>query len=61
MLGEYTHNKIAGDGRLVSVFTKVTEIAEKLRIILLRTRSVWLFLSMERKYIVLGLGITVRT
>lgn len=56
MLGKYTHNKISGDERLVSTFTKVTDIAEKFIILLLRTRAVWMLLSYEKEIYCVGFG-----
>lgn len=56
MLGKYAHNKISGDGRFVSVFTKVTDTAEKFLILLLSTRAVWALLRYEKEIHCIGFG-----
>lgn len=56
MLGKYAYNKITGDERLVSLFTKVTDIAKKFIIVLLRTRSVWILLSYGKEILCVGFG-----
>lgn len=56
MLGKYAHNKISGGGRFGSVFTKVTDIAEKFIILLLSTRAVWALLGYEKEIHCIGFG-----